>query len=62
MSLRRSFNLIFGGLNTRLSAGARTQGNMPVITYAPSTTASFGTFTKQANQQRDMQLSASITF
>jgi hypothetical protein len=54
--------VIFGGLNTSLSAGAGTQGNTPVITYAPSTTASFGTFTKQANQQRDMQLSASITF
>lgn len=55
-------NVIFGGLNTTLSAGKGTQGNTPVITYAPSTTGSFGTFSKQANAPRDMQLSATIKF
>lgn len=54
--------VIFGGLNTTLTAGTATQGNTPVITYAPSTTAAFGTFSKQANQTRDAQLAMHINF
>jgi hypothetical protein len=55
-------NVIFGGLNTTLTAGTATQGSTPIITYAPSTTASFGTFSKQANQTRDAQLGAHFNF
>jgi hypothetical protein len=55
-------NVIFGGLNTTLTNGTATQGNTPITTYAPSTTASFGTFSKQANLSRDAQLSMHINF
>jgi hypothetical protein len=55
-------NVIFGGLTTSLTAKANTQQNTPIITYAPSTTASFGTFTSQANHQRDIQFAGRIEF
>ena len=55
-------NVIFGGLTTSLTAPALPQQNTPVITYGPSTTKSFGTFTTQANHQRDIQFAGRITF
>ena len=55
-------NVILGGLTTSLTANALPQQNTPVITYAPDKTASFGTFTQQANQQRDIQFSGRISF
>jgi len=55
-------NVIFGGLTTSLTAKALPQQSTPIITYAPSTTASFGTFTSQANHQRDIQFSGRIEF
>lgn len=55
-------NVIFGGLTTSLTAKALPQQSTPIITYAPSTTASFGTFTSQANHQRDIQFAGRIEF
>jgi hypothetical protein len=55
-------NVIFGGLTTSLTATALNQQSTPVITYGPSTTKSFGTFTTQANHQRDIQFAGRITF